>query len=294
MNISFKMKNIADNTKHGLVVSCVSARGGAGKTSVALLTATMFYQASLAATNMGLRDEPLKVCVVDLDIRDGQVGFLLSHTKPTAADLFLEKEKSIQNIERNLVYDEKLGVYALVASKSARTANILTPEFYSNIIESLTNMFDIIILDASTSYVDPLINEVVLPKSNIIMFVANVSNVSVSSVDRWLAEFEFSEKEKVNVILNKHILETKLDNETLEFIAGSTKILSIIPSHSAISNSYSKDNLADIIRLHSDLSSAFYKVVTKLLPNEIFINPLEIVEEPIKQNSIKSLWKKKA
>lgn len=270
--------------KRGLVVASTSSKGGSGKTTVALCTASMIYHSSRIAAEQGLRAEPLSVCIVDMDTRDGQIGFLLGQSVPTALNIFLATDKTTDTIAQNLIYDERLGIHALLAPKRARTADYLSPEFYQDIIQKLRTMFDVVVLDTSVNYLDALLGKVVLPIADAVMFVTNLSVGSVYGMNRWMDEVTSPienggsgiDKRKIGIVVNQSAPDLGIDQELLKHAAAGAELLVAIPLDSAAVIAASNHNrLSDIILHHTAISPAYYSIVKQLLPNEPLVDPLQ-------------------
>jgi MinD-like ATPase involved in chromosome partitioning or flagellar assembly len=272
-------------SQRGLIFASTSSKGGSGKTTVAICTASMIYHSSRLAAERGARERPLSVCLVDMDTRDGQIGFLLGQTTPTALNIFVAPKKDVETIREHLIYDERLGIHVLLAPKRARTADYLTPEFYQDIIQKLSTMFDVVILDTSVNYLDPLLGSVVLPISDAVMFVTNLSIGSVYGMNRWMDEVTSPadaggsgiSKEKIGVVINQSAPDLGIDQELLEHAAAGARLLVAIPLDSAAVISASNHNrLSDIVMFHPDISPAYYAIARQVLPNEPLIAPLDV------------------
>lgn len=269
--------------KRGLVVASTSSKGGSGKTTVGMLTASMFYHASKAAVDQGLRDKPLNVCIVDMDIRDGQIGFIIGQLAPTALNIYLETEKDKDAIARNLIKDERLGIHALLAPKRAKTAEFLSPEFYMLVIDHLAEMFDVVVLDTSVDYTDVLLSKVVFPIADAIMFVTNLSVGSVYGMNRWMDEVTLPAEEggagisktKIGVVVNQSAPNMGIDEELLRRAANGAELLVAIPlDTTGVVAASNHNRLSDILLHHRDISPAYYNIINQLLPNEVFADPL--------------------
>lgn len=270
--------------QRGLIIASTSSKGGSGKTTVALCTASMIYHASVLATQQGLRERPLNVCLVDMDVRDGQIGFILGQTAPTALNFLLSPEKNVNTLQDNLIYDERLGIHVLLAPKRARTADYLSEDFYQDVIQKLSTMFDVVMLDTSVNYLDPLLGKVVLPMADAVMFVSNLSVGSVYGMSRWMEEVTLSTEEggsgidqrKIGIVINQAAADLGIDQELLHHAAAGAQLLVAIPLDSAAVISASNHNrLSDIILYHQDISPAYYSIAKQLLPDEPLIAPLD-------------------
>lgn len=262
-------------TRNGMIIASTSSKGGSGKSTVALCTASMLYHSSRLATEAGKAERPLDVVIVDMDVRDGQIGFFLSQSAPTILNIFTSQDFSRMNIRQNLVYDERLGIHALLAPKRARTADYVTPELYWDVINKLRTMFDIVILDTSVNYLDPLISEVVLPIADAVLFVTNMSRGSVFGMTRWITEVTLPieeggsagiSKDKIGIVVNQSMGNVGFDQKNLELAASEVPLLVSVPMDSAAVLTATNNNHLDAIVLrHPTISPAYYDLVGKIL-----------------------------
>lgn len=236
--IEKEMDDEDPNQKLGYVICSTSSKGGSGKSTVALTLATTIAQASQKAFNENLTDEePLKVCVVDMDIFDGQLGMYIGQLQPTALNIRVQGAVTPESVSRNLVYDESMMIHALLAPKRGRTAEDLPPEFYKQVIETLRTMFDLVILDTSVQYLDPLISKICLPISDAVLFIANLSAGAVFGMTRWITEVTSPKSQggiginnaKIGIVLNQVMDNVGMDKKALAEAALNIHIISQIP-----------------------------------------------------------------
>lgn len=261
--------------RNGMVIASTSSKGGSGKSTVALCSASMLYHASRLAFEAGQAPRPLDVVVIDMDTRDGQIGFFLSESTPTVLNIFTSQDFSRNNIRKNLVYNERLGIHALLAPKRARTADYTTPELYNDLIAKLRTMFDIVMLDTSVNYLDPLISDVVLPVADAVLFVTNMSRGSVFGMTRWIAEVTLPKdqggsaainKDKIGVVVNQSMGNVGFDQSKLVEAASDVPLLVSIPMDSgAVLAATNNNHLDDIILRHPNISPAYFDLASRII-----------------------------
>lgn len=275
-------------TERGLIIASTSSKGGSGKTTVALATASMLYHASRLAAEEGLRNRPMNICVVDMDVRDGQVGFLLNQIQPTILNLYIEnKNPDTDFIKTKLVKHDGMGIYALLAPKFGRTAAVIKNEFYQDVIYKLSTIFDVVILDTSVNYLDKLLSEVVLPLSDQILFVTNLSKGSIFGMTRWASEMvnnkdvdTYIDKNKVNIIINQAMGNVGVDLELIAKQAMGLPLMAAIPSDSeSVVRATNQYRLQDIILTHDEISKEYFKIAKRiidLMPQKdaFIVNPI--------------------
>lgn len=257
----------------GYVISSTSSKGGSGKSTVALTLATTLAQASRKAYEDKLTDnDPLKICVVDMDIRDGQIGYYIGHLQPTALNIRVAQSVDPEVIRKNLIYDQNLGFHSLLAPKRGRTADELTPSFYRQVIGTLKTMFDLIILDTSVQYFDPLIKEVCLPMSDAVLFIANLSPGAIYGMTRWIGEVTGSKREggmeidanKIGVVLNMVMDDVGIDKTTIGDAAVGVKIISMIPMDSKSVLAASNYNKIHDLTKNMKIGPNYYSLAEKI------------------------------
>lgn len=212
---AIELAPLSADPRLGQIIAVASSRGGVGKTSLSIGIASYLAQASEVTVAQGLvnrngrsADRPLKVLLIDLDLRDGQLGAMTGFWKPTVMKI---RRFGInqEQIEETPIYDETLKIDLLLAPRRPRSADELPPRFYEELIDALRPLYDYIILDTSVNYLDPLFEDVVYPKADLILLATDpFANVSMA---KWIAEVTETElrggmgisKGKIQVIPNK-------------------------------------------------------------------------------------------
>ena len=225
----------------GKVITVTSSKGGSGKSTVSMLLGAYIAKSSLESAKQGLEPTPLKVCVVDMDTRDGQLGFLNGAKKPpTIMGLFANGPNiTFESITDNVWHSDKLHCDFIFAAKRPRRAREVPPAFYADLIQKLRAVYDIIILDTSVNYIDPLLGGVAYPLSDRIILVSDVSIASIFGMRRWILEniksVELSpeervDKSKVGIVINNVLQGVDMGPDKIEQAASGVPILSMIPS----------------------------------------------------------------
>lgn len=225
----------------GKIISCTSSKGGSGKSSVALLLATYLSHASIQSAKEGLEERPLKVCILDLDTKDGQIGFITGANTPTV--LHLQRHGIDKaTVEETAIYNDRLKVDLFLAPKKAQNALDIQPGWYQELIAFLRTQYDYVILDTSVNYLDPLLGEVAYPMSDLIVVVTDIVINSVFSMARWIGNVTGPierggmgiKKSKIGIVVNKAALDVNMSKEKIEQLAQGVKIIAAIPSHAKL------------------------------------------------------------
>lgn len=248
-------------------LACMSSKGGAGKSTTALSLAGMIAQASKKA------GAPKKVVVVDLDVRDGQVGSLIGQYLPTAVSVRIQPEWNAETVTANLVHDAKLGVDALLAPVRPRNADDLGPDFYRQVIQVLQTTHDVVILDCSVSYLDPLLG-MAFSASDAILFVTTLATTSIQGMARALGEMFAPVAEgglgidpvKVGVVANQVMNNVGISKDQLFAAALGSPIVGSIPAAFVEVVVATNSTRLDKLLVHPQLGPAYFKLAQKCLP----------------------------
>ena len=214
-----------------VTITVTSSKGGSGKSTAALLLAASIARASKEG------GKPLSVCVVDMDTRDGQVASLIGKYMPTALNIRVQPVWDELTIRRHLVFEEALGVHALLAPIRPRTADTVGPEFYRTIVRSLQRMFDVVVMDTSVQYLDPLIAKVCLPEATEVLFITTLASTAVQGMARALREITAPAEEsglgisrdKIGIIVNQSVAGVGMQREQILAAGLGVPVVGVIP-----------------------------------------------------------------
>lgn len=263
----------------GQVIAVTSSKGGSGKSTVSITLATYLAHSSINSVKEGLLDKsgnpvkkPLKVLLLDLDVRDGQVGFFTGFWKPTVMKLRrfgINREQ----IEETKIYDEGLKIDVMLAPRRPRSAEELPPEFYVELITYLRSMYDYIILDTSVNYLDPLLEKVAYPMADLIVMVTEVVSTSVFSMARWVQEVTSPldqngmaiPKRKIGIVVNKSLKSVNMTGKKIAENAQEVPIVSVIPSNQRLIAHATNVNSMEVLLEHDDLRPSFARLAESIV-----------------------------
>jgi cellulose biosynthesis protein BcsQ len=214
-----------------VTITVTSSKGGSGKSTASILLAGSVARASKAA------GRPLSVCLIDLDTRDGQIASLIGKFMPTALNIRVQPVWDEERIRRNLVHADGLEVDTLLAPIRPRTADTVGPDFYRTIIRSLQRMYDVIIMDTSVQYLDPLIAQVALPEADEILFVTTLASTAVQGMARALREITAPmdesglgiPREKIGIIVNQSVANVGMERDQVLAAGLGVPVVGVIP-----------------------------------------------------------------
>ena len=85
---------------------------------------------------------------MDLDITGGQQYFLNSAPRDAKTVLnILEEDTVTENVVIDTMWHSSTGIDFLFAPKSAKNIEYLTPQLYEDILNILSNLYDIVLID---------------------------------------------------------------------------------------------------------------------------------------------------
>ena len=214
-----------------VTITVTSSKGGSGKSTASLLLAGSIARASRRA------GRPLSVCVIDLDTRDGQVASLIGKFMPTALNIRVQPVWDEDRIRRNLVHADGMDIDTVLAPIRPRTADTVGPEFYQVLVRSLQRMFDVVVMDTSVQYLDPLISEVALKEADEILFVTTLASTAVQGMARALREITAPvdesglgiPREKLGIIVNQSVAGVGMEREQVLAAGLGIPVAGVIP-----------------------------------------------------------------
>lgn len=260
-----------DSKYLGQVVAITSSKGGSGKSTVAVSLATYLAHSSINSVREGLEEKPLKIIILDLDVRDGQLGFLTGNSKPTVINLRINGV-SPEIIEQTVIHSSRLKVDLLLAPKRPRNSDDTPPDFYVELIHTLRKMYDYVILDTSVNYLDPLLEKVAYPTSDQIVFVTDIVVNSVFSMTRWIQEVTGPRekngmgisKSKIGIVVNKSLSNVNMPGEKIARSALNIPVISAIPSNPKLVAHAANMQSMEVLLKHKDLYPAIRRLARSI------------------------------
>ncbi len=177
------------------------------------------------------------MCLIDLDTRDGQVASLIGKFMPTALNIRVQPVWDEERIRRNLVHADGLNIDTLLAPIRPRTADTVGPDFYKTIVRSLQRMFDVVIMDTSVQYLEPLIGEVALGEADEILFVTTLASTAVQGMARALREITAPldesglgiPREKIGIIVNQSVANVGMERDQVLAAGLGVPVVGVVP-----------------------------------------------------------------
>lgn len=264
----------ADEGRLGRVISVTSSKGGSGKSTVSLLLATYLGYSSKASAKEGLEERPLKVCLMDMDTRDAQIGFTIGALKPNVSQLFV-RGITKANLHDIIIDCKRLSCDVILAPRRPRLAKEISPEFYRDLISALRKEYDIIILDTSVNYLDPLLEKVSYPMSDLIVFVTDITKTSVMGMSRWIKEMTSPTEKggagiasnKVGIVVNSAMKNVNMSVTQISRACMGLPIVSLIPNNKQLITHAINIQSMDKVLLNDAMRESIGKIATAIMGN---------------------------
>jgi len=256
--------------RDGKVIAVTSSKGGSGKSTVSMVLAAYLAKSSRISEEENLERRRLKICVVDFDTRDGQLGFLNGQISPTVFNIITHNSVvgnkiTKEAIEKGIYYSPNIEVDFIFAPRRSRHAKEIKPQFYVSIIHELKAMYDYIILDTSVNYLDPLLEEVAYPMADKIIFVTDMGISSIMGMARWITETTSPkskggsgiDKDKIGITVNKVMDGVSMGADRITKSAMGVPIIAMLPNAPKLITFKANTNSLEDVLLKRQINQSF-------------------------------------
>lgn len=264
-----------ENGRLGKVIVTNASKGGTGKSTTNGTIAAGLMKASREAVSAGLESRPLKAIIVDIDVRDGQVGFITGLTKPTVVELY-RAGLSEESLDETILHDDGLDVDVLLAARRPRHSFAIKAEFYGRLIEMLKKRYDFIFFDTSVNYLEPLLAEICYPRANHIIFVTEPVVTSLFSMTRWILETTNPRnkqgfgipKSRISIVINKYMQDIALPATRIVKAAAEVEIIAVIPSMPRATNRATNEQALETLLEIPGYAKPIRAIVSKIVGDD--------------------------
>lgn len=270
-----------DESRKGKIIAVTSSKGGSGKSTVSMVLAAYIAKSSRLSEEQGLERKRLKVCVVDFDTRDGQLGFLNGQTSPTVFSIISAPGVVGNQIPQDAI---KRGIYSspnieadfIFAPRKTRNAKEIKAQFYVAIIHELKAMYDYIILDTSVNYLDVLLEEVAYPMADKIILVTDMGISSIMGMARWITETTSPkekggsgiDKNKIGITVNKVMDDVNMPAERIKSTSLGLPIIAMLPSAPKLITYKANTNALEDILFKKQINQSFRVLASSVVGKE--------------------------
>ena len=277
--------------RKGKVIAVTSSKGGSGKSTVSMVLAAYIAKASRISEEEGLEKRKLKVCVIDFDTRDGQLGFLNGQTSPTVFNIIGDSSVVGNEIPQSAI---QKGIYSspnieadfIFAPRRTRHAKEIKPQFYVSIIHELKDMYDYIILDTSVNYLDVLLEEVAYPMADKIILVTDMGISSIMGMARWITETTSPkekggsgiDKNKIGITVNKVMDGVNMGADRIKKTAMGVPIIAMLPNSPKLITFKANTNSLEDILYKRQINQSF-KVLANAVVEDYNLAEIPYIDE---------------
>ncbi|GEN44403.1 AAA family ATPase [Alkalibacillus haloalkaliphilus] len=180
----------------GEVISVCSAKGGIGKTLIAVNLA------------VALNKKNVKVCVVDGDFQFGDIGLAFDVKSPlTVKDLAEEVDQLDSYNIGNYITKHQSGVDLLLAPEQPQYAELVTTEVIERFLSLLKEQYDYIIVDAGQGLTGQMVD--LIENADRILTVSTLEVASLRHTKKLLETVgQLGLTERTELIINRHNMES--------------------------------------------------------------------------------------
>jgi pilus assembly protein CpaE len=177
----------------GKIVSIFSAKGGVGCSTIAVNVAIALQQNAAS-----------KVALVDASLQFGDVGVLLNlYASRTVADLAGHADELDNELISDIFIPHSSGVKALLAPPRPEVADTVNSALVIDVLNRLRTMFDIIIVDTSSTLDDLVLNVLDISDKIIVVTTPEIPAIKNAKLFFEVSEALEYDRSRIMFILNK-------------------------------------------------------------------------------------------
>lgn len=257
-------------SRKGKMVIICSAKGGVGKTTVAVNLA------------ISLNKKKLKIALMDGDFQFGDVNVAMDLGSSFSISDVAESISTLDSLSLNsFLSKHSSGVRVLSAPESPELADLITPEIISEVSELILEDYHYLIVDTGVGLNDQTLT--LMEKADEILLITTLELISIKNTKRLLQILQtLGMREKVKTVLNRSTMESVMEANQVPQILN-MESLYLIPNNFQIASKSLNLGIPFVINQpSSDIAKAVFKVAEQLDAGE----PLE---KPKKQTFLEKL-----
>jgi pilus assembly protein CpaE len=243
-------------SRKGKMVIICSAKGGVGKTTLAVNLA------------IALNKKKLQVALMDGDFQFGDVNVAMDLGSSFSISDVAESIETLDSYSLNsFISKHTSGVRVLSAPESPELADLITPEIINDVCDLIIEDYHYLIVDTGVGLNDQTLT--FLEKADEILLVTTLELISIKNTKRLLQIIETLEmRGKVKVVLNRSTMESVIEASQVPQILAIENLYSIPNNFQIASKSLNLGIPFVINQPSSDLAKAVFKVAEQLDSNE--------------------------
>lgn len=254
--VQFKVESQDVRRHKPVVVAIYGAKGGVGRTSVAVNLAVALAHKTRE-----------KVALVDLDLQFGDVAVMVNiYPKRTIAELMQETTELDNELLETYLY-ERNGIKILAAPNKPELAELVNEDGVNRVLHSLTQTYDYIVVDTSCGFND--VTLAALDMADTIFMVTTPDLPALKNNKRALEVLKsLGLGEKVKLVVNRSTGGYGIDVEDVER-AMETQICTTFPSDArSVVTSMNRGLPFVLVESSSPVAKSIYQMVSVLNAKE--------------------------
>lgn len=210
------------------VITVFSAKGGIGKTTLAVNTA------------VALAEKGKKVAILDLDLQFGDVPtFLDVEPRDTIGELLQETYTLTIDTIRSYMVMHSSGVHILCGPKSPEYAEMISAERVQNLISIMRSYYDYLIIDTASVLNDVTLTAIENSNRVYLLTGQDISSLKNSRLALNLLE-SLQQREKISIIVNRTEESSAISLQDVEQVLHDSLCLAIPTENSVALNALNK------------------------------------------------------
>ncbi len=203
------------------VIAVAGAKGGVGTTVVA----------SHLAWDAARSDRQMRVCLIDLDVENGDVPSYLdvSH-RVSIADLAKISEDLTARAVADTVVVHSSGLHLLLAPAEIRDTEYITPESVRRIIALLRTLYHLVVVDAGAAITTTQAAAVESADQTLQLVTADVP--ALRAARRQVVAWEslgVASADQVHVVVNRFVRRSEIQQDTIDMLSLGIRSQILIP-----------------------------------------------------------------
>jgi pilus assembly protein CpaE len=251
-----KDPGLQKQSRKGKMVVICSAKGGVGKTTLAVNLA------------IALHKKKLQIALMDGDFQFGDVNVAMDIESSFSISDVAERFEKLDSFSlNNYLFKHTSGVRILQAPERPELADLITPEIINEVTDFILEDYHYLIVDTGVGLNDQTL--ALIEKADVILLMTTLELIAIKNTKRMLQILQTLEMDKkVNIVLNRSTMESIIQVDQVPQILQMEHIYSIPNNFQVASKSLNLGIPFVINQPSCDLAKAIFKIAQHLDSNE--------------------------